>query len=213
MDLVSFETRAEYEWVKERLGGVQFIWTSGSSVIRGHRVHCTSGSRRGWAEYSSSGHQVAQRGSQSTLYEQVKERLGGVQFIWTSGSSVIRGHRVVHCTSGSSRGWSAYTVSGTPPPPHTQASLYLRPHPLGSGAHQVAKEGVGAPIWTTGQTLWYFRYICTLCTVYQTMLFPARPCSWASGVPIPTKSLLEPIDFGTIYISSILPNPRWKLQS
>jgi len=29
MDLVSFETRAEYEWVKERLGGVQFIWTSG----------------------------------------------------------------------------------------------------------------------------------------------------------------------------------------
>ena len=54
MDLVSFETRAEYEWVKERLGGVQFIWTSGSSVIRGHRVHSTRG---------------------------VKERLGGVQFI------------------------------------------------------------------------------------------------------------------------------------
>ncbi len=65
MDLVSFETRAEYEWVKERLGGVQFIWTSGSSVIRGHRVHSTRG---------------------------VKKRLGGVQLIWTSGSSVIRGH-------------------------------------------------------------------------------------------------------------------------
>ncbi len=60
MDLVSFETRAEYEWVKQRLGGVQFFWTSGSSVIRGHRVHCTSGSRRGWAASSSSGHQVVQ---------------------------------------------------------------------------------------------------------------------------------------------------------
>ncbi len=41
MDLVSFETRAEYEWVKERLGGVQFIWTSGSLVIWGHRVQYT----------------------------------------------------------------------------------------------------------------------------------------------------------------------------
>jgi hypothetical protein len=60
MDLVSFETRAEYEWVKQRLGGVQFFWTSGSPVIRGHRVHCTSGSSRGWAESSSSGHQVVQ---------------------------------------------------------------------------------------------------------------------------------------------------------
>jgi hypothetical protein len=31
MDLVSFETRAEYEWVKQRLGGVQFFWTSGNT--------------------------------------------------------------------------------------------------------------------------------------------------------------------------------------
>jgi hypothetical protein len=38
MDLVSFETRAEYEWVKERLGGTQFFWTSGQAV---HRVHYT----------------------------------------------------------------------------------------------------------------------------------------------------------------------------
>jgi hypothetical protein len=52
MDLVSFETRAEYEWVKQRLGGVQFFWTSGSSVIRGHRVRGTSGSSRGWEESS-----------------------------------------------------------------------------------------------------------------------------------------------------------------
>jgi hypothetical protein len=33
MDLVSFETRAEYEWVKQRLGSTQFFWTSGARII------------------------------------------------------------------------------------------------------------------------------------------------------------------------------------
>jgi hypothetical protein len=35
MDLVSFETRAEYEWVKERLGSTPYIWTSGQAVLNG----------------------------------------------------------------------------------------------------------------------------------------------------------------------------------
>jgi len=29
MDLVSFESQDEYEWVKQRMGGVKYIWTSG----------------------------------------------------------------------------------------------------------------------------------------------------------------------------------------
>jgi hypothetical protein len=29
MDLVSFETQDEYEWVKQRMSGVKYIWTSG----------------------------------------------------------------------------------------------------------------------------------------------------------------------------------------
>ena len=29
MDLVSFETKQEYDWVKGFMGGAQFFWTSG----------------------------------------------------------------------------------------------------------------------------------------------------------------------------------------
>ena len=61
MDLVSFETRAEYEWVKERLGSTQFFWTSG------HRVHCAhvyiasnTVIVQSLAAPSSSGHQVTE---------------------------------------------------------------------------------------------------------------------------------------------------------
>ena len=32
MDLVSFETESEYNWVKGFLGNTQFFWTSGRSV-------------------------------------------------------------------------------------------------------------------------------------------------------------------------------------
>ena len=61
MDLVSFETRAEYEWVKERLGSTQFFWTSGHRVHRAH-VYIASNVviEQSLAAPSSSGHQVTE---------------------------------------------------------------------------------------------------------------------------------------------------------
>ncbi len=32
----------------------------------------------------------------------------------------------------------------------------------GGGTHSLAGEGVGGPVRTRGQTLWYSRFICTL---------------------------------------------------
>ncbi len=43
---------------------------------------------------------------------------------------------------------------GTP----TTSPLWYR-----GGTHSLAGEGVGAPIRTRGQTLWYSSYICTFC--------------------------------------------------
>jgi hypothetical protein len=51
---------------------------------------------------------------------------------------------------------------GTTLTPYTQASV----PPFGSGVgglHSIAGEGVRVPIRTRGQTLWYSRYLCTLC--------------------------------------------------
>jgi hypothetical protein len=56
-----------------------------------------------------------------------------------------------------------------PLPPPTRRPVCTPPPPFGSGrrAHSLAGEGMGAvPILTRGQTLWYFRYICTLCLQY-----------------------------------------------
>jgi hypothetical protein len=50
-----------------------------------------------------------------------------------------------------------------PPLPHPQASV---PPPFGSGGRDTlacGRGGGGLPIRTRGQTLWYFRYLCTLC--------------------------------------------------
>jgi hypothetical protein len=52
---------------------------------------------------------------------------------------------------------------GTPPTPHSQASVPLPPLVPGGGAHLLAIEGDGrVPIPTRGQTLWYSIFMCTL---------------------------------------------------
>jgi hypothetical protein len=89
------------------------------------------------------------------------------------------------------------------------------------------------------QTLWYSRFICTLCksdtsprdhpvpayghpesqllrlekkrSTLSTLWF-GDICKQQDDSCTDLKSLLEPIDFGAIYISSILPNHRWKSQ-
>jgi hypothetical protein len=55
-----------------------------------------------------------------------------------------------------------------PPPPYPQASVSPPPHICFRGiTHSLAGEGVGVgdPIPTRGQTLWFSRYICTLCPI------------------------------------------------
>ncbi len=58
---------------------------------------------------------------------------------------------------------------GTPPPPHTQASVDGTPPPLWfrGGIPACGRGGGGGPIRTRGQTLWYSRYIGTVCTFWQ----------------------------------------------
>ncbi len=53
---------------------------------------------------------------------------------------------------------------GTPPPPHQQASVPPPPLMIQRGVHTRSRERGGAVrIPTRGQTMWYSRYICTLC--------------------------------------------------
>jgi hypothetical protein len=53
----------------------------------------------------------------------------------------------------------------TPPSPHPQTSVFPPPLVQGEGytVHTHLRDGGGVPVLTRGQTLWYYRYICTLC--------------------------------------------------